>query len=272
MKIYKLFVALSAGVLVVACNSAKTEQAAGQENEATSEVIPQEKTAKDFLPTKKQVKDVSYLVGINFGSFIKGYNFGDLDMAQIRKGMEDFINAKQTADQEEFVKQFRIDPNQMNDLFNEYLQNRHNYLVYSNKEKGEKFLAKNAKKEGIKITPSGLQYRIVSEGNEIHPGLKDTVWAKYKGTLLDGTVFDETTEESGARKFSLGSVIAGWKEGLQLIGEGGEIELYVPSDLGYGDNGNRGIGPAETLIFNVSLEKVEKFVPVETKPEVIKKK
>ncbi len=272
MKIYKLFVALSAGVLAVACNSAKTEQAAGQENEATSEVIPQEKTAKDFLPTKKQVKDVSYLVGINFGSFIKGYNFGDLDMAQIRKGMEDFINAKQTADQEEFVKQFRIDPNQMNDLFNEYLQNRHNYLVYSNKEKGEKFLAKNAKKEGIKITPSGLQYRIVSEGNEIHPGVKDTVWAKYKGTLLDGTVFDETTEESGARKFSLGSVIAGWTEGLQLIGEGGEIELYVPSDLGYGDNGNRGIGPAETLIFNVSLEKVEKFVPVETKPEVTKKK
>ncbi len=272
MKIYKLFVALSMGVLAVACNSAKTEQAAGQEDEATSEVIPQEKTAKDFLPTKKQVKDVSYLVGIQFGSFIKGYNFGDLDMAQIRKGMEDFINAKQTADQEEFVKQFRVDPNQMTDLFNEYLQNRHNYLVYSNKEKGEKFLAKNAKKEGIKITPSGLQYRIISEGNEVHPGLKDTVWAKYKGTLLDGTVFDETTEESGARKFSLGGVIAGWKEGLQLIGEGGEIELYVPSDLGYGDNGNRVIGPAETLIFNVSLEKVEKFVPVETKPEETKKK
>ncbi len=272
MKIYKLFVALSVGVLAVACNSANAEKSADQENEATSEVIPQEKTAKDFLPSRQQVKDVSYLVGINFGSFIKGYNFGDLDMAQIRKGMEDFINAKQTADQDEFVKQFRVDPNKMNELFNEYLQNRHEYLVYSNKEKGEKFLAKNAKKEGVKITPSGLQYRIISEGNEVHPGLKDTVWAKYKGTLLDGTVFDETTEESGARKFTLGSVIEGWNEGLQLIGEGGEIELYIPSKLGYGDGGNRSIGPAETLIFNISLEKVEKFVPVETKPAEPKKK
>jgi FKBP-type peptidyl-prolyl cis-trans isomerase len=263
MKIYKLFVALTMGVCAVACNSTKSE-APAEGDEATSEVIPEEKTAKDFLPSRKEVKDVSYLVGVNFGSFIKGYNFGDLDMAQIRKGMEDFINAKQNNDPDEFVKQFRVDPNTMNELFNNYLKNRHDYTVYSNKEKQEKFLAKNAKKDGVKITPSGLQYKIISEGNEIHPEPKDTVWAQYKGSLLDGTVFDETTEETGSRKFTLNSVISGWKEGLALIGEGGEIELYVPYQLGYGENGNRSIGPAETLIFNISLEKVGKFVP---KPE-----
>lgn len=273
MKIYKLlFVALSMGVFAVACNSAKTEEAAAQENEETSEVIPQEKTAKDFLPSRKQIKDVSYLVGINFGSFIKGYNFGDLDYAQIRKGMEDFINAKESQDPEEFAKQFRVNPNDMNKLFNEYLQNRRSYTIYTNKEKEEQFLAKNAKKDGVQITPSGLQYKIISEGAEVHPAVKDTVWAKYRGTLIDGTVFDETTEESGSRKFVLGSVIEGWNEGLSLIGEGGEIELYIPYKLGYGENGNRTIGPAETLIFNISLEKVSKCVPAKVDTAVKAKK
>ncbi len=271
MKIYKLFIALSMGVLAVACNSTKKEAAATEENEETSEVIPEEKTAKDFLPSRKQVKDVSYLVGVNFGSFIKGYNFGDLDYAQIRKGMEDFINAKESQDPDEFTKQFRVDPNDMNDLFNEYLQNRRSYTIYTNKEKEEAFLTKNAKKDGVQITPSGLQYKIISEGNEVRPAAKDTVWAEYRGTRLDGTVFDETQKDE-PRKFVIGSVIEGWNEGLKLIGEGGEIELYIPYKLAYGENGNRAIGPAETLIFNISLEKVGKYVPAKVDVKPAKKK
>ena len=98
MKINKFFLALTMGIAVVACQP-KAEQAAEGETdaaatEAAAEVAPKEKTAKDFLPSRSELNDVSYLVGINFGSFIKNYNFGDLNYAQIRKGMEDFLNAK----------------------------------------------------------------------------------------------------------------------------------------------------------------------------------
>ena len=115
MKFNKWFVALAMGLAVAACAPKAAEEA--EEGEDVDQA-PVEKTAKDFVPSRQTVKDVSYLVGINFGSFIKGYNFGDLDYAQIRKGMEDFINAKGNQRDEEFTKQFRVDPNTMNELFN----------------------------------------------------------------------------------------------------------------------------------------------------------
>ncbi len=268
MKISKLLLALSMGVMVVACQENKAEEVTSPSDEATSEVVPKEKVAKDFLPSRKELNDVSYLVGVNFGSFIKGYNFGDLNMSEIRKGIEDFLKAKQTDDPEEFAAQFRVNPNDMNELFNNYLMNRREYTLYSNKEREEKFLNKNAKKPGVNVAASGLQYKIISEGNDIHPALSDTVWVKYRGTLLDGTVFDETKEGSDAVKFTLGQVIEGWNEALPLIGEGGEIEIYVPYKLAYGEQGTRGaIGPAETLIFNISLEKVAKAKAEEPKAE-----
>ena len=258
MKFNKWFVALAMGLAVAACAPKGEADAEGEDVDQA----PVEKTAKDFIPSSKTVKDVSYLVGINFGSFIKGYNFGDLDYAQIRKGMEDFINAKGNQRDEDFVKQFRVDPNTMNELFNDYLQNRRNYQLYSNKEKEDKFLAANAKKSGVEVSPSGLQYKIISEGNDVKPADRDTIWVRYQGKLLDGTVFDETKPEADAARLYLNRVVKGWQEGLALIGEGGEIELYVPAKLGYGDNGQPqgGIEPGATLIFNVTLEKVGKRV------------
>ena len=262
MKINKFFLALTMGIAVVACQP-KAEQAAEGETdaaatEAAAEVAPKEKTAKDFLPSRSELNDVSYLVGINFGSFIKNYNFGDLNYAQIRKGMEDFLNAKGNPGQPGFEEQFRVDPNRMNELFNGFLENRRNYTLYTNRDKEEKFLAANAKKEGEQVSASGLQYRIINEGNEVKPAGADTIWVRYKGQLLDGTVFDQTPEEGESARLYLNRVVRGWTEGLQLIGEGGEIELYIPAKLGYGDNGTRGIEPGATLIFNVSLEKVGK--------------
>ena len=262
MKINKFFLALTMGIAVVACQP-KAEQAAEGETdaaatEAAAAVAPKEQTAKDFLPSRSELNDVSYLVGVNFGSFIKNYNFGDLNYAQIRKGMEDFLNAKGNPGQPGFEEQFRVDPNRMNELFNGFLENRRNYTLYTNRDKEEKFLAANAKKEGVKVSASGLQYRIINEGNDVKPAGADTIWVRYKGQLLDGTVFDQTPEEGEAARLYLNRVVRGWTEGLQLIGEGGEIELFIPAKLGYGDNGNRGIEPAATLIFNVSLEKVGK--------------
>ena len=122
------------------------------------------------------------------------------------------------------------------------------------------WLEENAKKEGMVTSASGLQYRIADPGNDIKPTFKDTVWVHYKGTLIDGTVFDECAPDQDPIHFTLDRVIRGWSEGMTYIGEGGKIELYVPAELGYGEQGTRGIEPNSVLIFNVELTKVGKFV------------
>ena len=257
----KWIMALMMGLTVVACTPKETE-ATTEEGAAPEEIAPKELTAKDYTPSKAQIDSVSYLVGINFGSFIKGYNFGDnLNYSQIVKGIKDFVAAKGSFRDPDFNEQFKINPELMNDMFNEYLENRHNYTLCVNKEAEAKFLAANAKKEGVQVTESGLQYKIINEGNENKPADVDTVWVNYKGSLINGDVFDETPADSEPIRMVLNRVVRGWQEGLQLIGEGGEIELYVPAELGYGENGTQGIEPNSTLIFNVKLDKVGKFVP-----------
>jgi FKBP-type peptidyl-prolyl cis-trans isomerase len=126
-------------------------------------------------------------------------------------------------------------------------------------EKGEKFLKENAGKEGVKTTASGLQYKIVKEGEGKNPSATDTVLVHYKGTLLDGKEFDSSYKRNMPIEFPLNRVIPGWTEGLQLVKEGGKAILYIPSKLAYGSNGTPGgpIGPDETLIFEVELLKVK---------------
>ena len=256
----KFISALLLGLAVVACSPKETEPAT-EEGAAPETVAPKEMTANDYKASKSQIDSVSYLIGINFGSFIKGYNFGDnLNYSQIVKGIKDFVASKGNMRDPEFNEQFKINPELMNDLFNEYLENRHNYTLCVNKEAEAKFLAANKKKDGIVETESGLQYKIINEGNENKPSEIDTVWVNYKGSLINGDVFDETPADAEPVRMTLNRVVKGWQEGLQLIGEGGEIELYIPAALGYGENGNQGIEPNSTLIFNVKLDKVGKYV------------
>ena len=162
------FIKLTAAVLIfsvaVACNSAKNNEAAPSGDDAA--VAEGNINPKSLLPSKKQVDSVSYLVGINFGSFIKGYDFGDLDFAQVKKGMMDFINAKGDQQDTNFVKQFKIDPNKMNELFNDYLQKRRLYRSALNIEKEDKFLAEFKTKEGYQTSETGLIYSIVTPGDE----------------------------------------------------------------------------------------------------------
>ena len=256
MKTNKIFAAMVLGLAAVACTSGNAAASADGEN-----VAPKEMTAKDYLPSKAVTDSVSYLLGINFGSFIKGYDFGeDFNYSEMVKGIKDFVNSKGNVRDEGFNEQFKINPESMNEAFNNYLENRHNYKLLVNKDKGAKFLAANKGKAGVVETESGLQYKIIEAGNDVKPGPKDTVSVKYCGKLLDGTVFDETPEDAEPVTLTLNRVISGWTEGLQLIGEGGEIELYIPSELGYGEQGNSAIEPNSTLIFNVKLDKVGKVV------------
>lgn len=266
MKTKRFFAVLAMGFAIAAC-SQNAEPAAEPAADAEGTEVEVVKTSKDYLPSKATVDSVSYLVGVNFGSFIKNYNFGDLNYSQIIKGIKDFVAAKGDPRSEEFIAQLKMDPNKMNELFNSYLEARQNYTSCLNKEKGEKFLAENAKKPGMVVSESGLQYRIMDAGNDNKPSMQDTVFVKYCGKLIDGTVFDETDADAEPMPLTLNRVIRAWTEGLQYIGEGGKIELYVPAELGYGERGTQGIEPNSVLTFTVELAKVGKFVAPEMPAE-----
>ncbi len=241
MKIIKFFAVIAAAAtLVVACNSTKTEVPEGVE-----------------VPTAAEIDTVSYLVGFNFGYFIKSNNFGtDLNYAEIKKGMMDFINSEGNPQSPEFNDQFKVSPELMNEIFNNFITKRNAMEGAISKAEGEKFLNENKMKDGVSVTESGLQYKIIEAGSEVKAGPVDTVKVNYKGTLLDGTVFDET--KGSPIDLTLNNVIKGWTEGLQLVGEGGKIELYIPSDLGYGERATGSIKANSTLIFEVEVVKVSK--------------
>lgn len=125
-----------------------------------------------------------------------------------------------------------------------------------NLEKGKAFEAANKSKPGVKVTASGLQYKVIKEGTGAQPTLKDTVKVNYKGSLIDGTVFDSSYDRGEPVTFPLGQVIEGWKEGLQLMKEGGKYEFVIPANIAYGTQAPASIGPNSTLVFEVELIKV----------------
>ncbi len=126
-----------------------------------------------------------------------------------------------------------------------------------NKSEGEAFLAENGKKEGVITTASGLQYKVIKEGDGASPTATSSVTVHYKGTTIDGNEFDSSYKRGTPATFPLNRVIPGWTEGLQLMKEGASYQFYIPSDLAYGSRGaGRDIGPNSTLIFDVELIKV----------------
>ena len=244
MKTIRFFaIAACSALLAVSCNNSSN---AGVEAE---------------LPTAAEVDSVSYLLGVNIGSFFKGNGFADelkeINMAQFKKGIVDFLEAEGSPYDADFTEQFDIDPNEMQRIFDEFLGKKQTYQAAKSLAEGKAFLAKNALKEGVDTTASGLQYSIESPGADYKVAPQDTVWVNYKGTLIDGTVFDENENTM----FVANRVIRGWTEGLGLLGEGGKATFYIPSELAYGERGNRGIAPNSTLIFDVEVIKVGKFVP-----------
>ena len=126
-----------------------------------------------------------------------------------------------------------------------------------NKAAGEKFLAENKTKEGVVTTPSGLQYKIITKGTGAIPADSSKVKVNYKGTLIDGTLFDSSIKRGQPATFGVSQVIPGWVEALQLMPEGAKWKLYIPSELAYGAQGaGEMIPPHSTLIFEVELLKV----------------
>lgn len=249
MKTFRFFaIAACAVALAVSCNSASSDVKVEAE-----------------LPTKAEVDSASYLLGVNFGAFFKQNNFAEnldeINTSEMLKGMEDFLAAEGTPYDPDFGTQFKIDPNMMGQVLNAFISKKQSYKAAKNLAEGKAFLAKNALKENVDTTASGLQYTIIAEGADYKIAPQDTVWVNYKGTLLDGTVFDE----NDSTMFVANRVIRGWTEGLGLLGEGGKATLYIPSDLAYGERGNRSIEPNSVLVFDVEVLKVGKFVAPEEK-------
>ena len=136
-------------------------------------------------------------------------------------------------------------------------EEKHTIELMKVKEVGLQFLAANAKKEGVKTTASGLQYKVIKAGDGISPKETDKVTVHYVGTLLDGSVFDSSRERGTPASFGLNKVIPGWTEGLQLMKIGSTYEFYIPSDLAYGDGGNQAIPGGSVLKFEVELLGIE---------------
>lgn len=206
---------------------------------------------------------ISYVLGLDIGNHLKGLQT-DIDLDVFLQGVETSLEGKDPL----------ITPEQATNIKKEFSQKmmqeraeKNKKMAVTNKEEGEKFLAENKTKEGVKTTESGLQYIVLEEGKGETPKATDTVSVQYKGTLINGTEFDSSYKRGKPATFPLNRVIPGWTEGLQLMREGAKYRFFIPSDLAYGERGTGPvIGPNATLIFDVELLSIEKATSNE-KPE-----
>jgi FKBP-type peptidyl-prolyl cis-trans isomerase FklB len=203
---------------------------------------------KAALKTQKQ--KVSYGIGMDIGKNFKE-QFPDVDADALFRGFKDALTgAKPAIDSAELAGVMAAFQQEMMKKRGE----KQAAASEKNKKEGEAFLTENKKKDGVVTLPSGLQYKVIKEGTGPKPGAKDTVECNYRGTLIDGKEFDSSYKRGTSAKFVLGQVIPGWIEGLQLMSVGSKYELYIPSNLAYGERGaGADIGPDATLIFEVEL-------------------
>ena len=192
---------------------------------------------------------LSYALGMSMGHNFKGTGIKTLNSADFAAGVAsvyDGVKPEMTFDEAKRI-------------VNEYFAKLEAEMQAEAAKQGEAFLTENAKREGIKVTESGLQYEVLESGKGDSPKASDNVEVHYTGKLIDGTVFDSSVERGVPASFGVTQVIPGWVEALQLMHEGDKWRLYIPSDLAYGPNGAGGvIGPNMTLIFDVELLRVIK--------------
>ena len=192
---------------------------------------------------------LSYSWGLLMGSQLKGMGVVNLNPDDFCNGVKAIFEGTKP----------EIEISEAQQIINEYLQELQKKAEAQAREAGEAFLAENAKKEGVKVTSTGLQYIVDKEGTGAQPTAEDEVTVHYTGKLLDGTVFDSSVNRGEPATFPLNRVIPGWTEGVQLMKEGAKYTFFIPSDLAYGPQGvPNAIPPHSTLIFDVQLIKVNK--------------
>ncbi|MBD9024886.1 MAG: FKBP-type peptidyl-prolyl cis-trans isomerase [Barnesiella intestinihominis] len=190
---------------------------------------------------------LSYALGLSMGHNFLGSGIKSLNVEDFAKGVEAVYKQEKP----------EISFDEAKKIINEFFSNLQDEIAETNKQAGKEFLAENAKRSGVVVLPSGLQYEVLAEGKGRKPKATDKVQCHYHGTLIDGQVFDSSIQRGPPAVFGVNQVIPGWVEALQLMPEGSRWKLYIPSDLAYGEQGAGGSIPANaTLIFEVELIKI----------------
>jgi len=208
-------------------------------------------TAAAPLTTQKQKE--SYALGMSIGLGFKKQGLDkSIDSAIVARAMRDALAGTKTAMTEDEMKAAL---QQLRTEFQTAQEAKAKEAGASNRKEGEAFLAENKSKDGVKVLPDGLQYKVLTEGSGPKPAATDTVTVNYRGTLINGKEFDSSYKRGQPATFPVGGVIKGWTEALQLMPVGSKWQLFIPSDLAYGDNPRPGgdIAPGDTLIFEVEL-------------------
>jgi FKBP-type peptidyl-prolyl cis-trans isomerase FklB len=196
-------------------------------------------------PLKDQKDKVSYSIGLNIGSNLGRQNV-EINPDALIAGVKDAITGKPQLTQDQ-IKEVMT-------AFEKDMQQKQKAAGEKSGAEGTKFLEENKKKEGVKTTASGLQYKVIKEGTGAQPKATDTVTVNYRGTLIGGKEFDSSYKRGQPATFPLNGVIKGWTEGLQLMKTGSKYQLFVPPDLAYGERAVGADLPANsTLIFEVEL-------------------
>ncbi|MBQ9586644.1 MAG: FKBP-type peptidyl-prolyl cis-trans isomerase [Bacteroidales bacterium] len=198
----------------------------------------------------------SYAIGKDIATNWQQQNLG-LNLRVVAQSLIDMAEGKNTWDRntmQPILQRFQ----QQFDKREQEKRQKMMESVGKNKEEGAKFLKENANNKSVYTTKSGLQYKVLKKGNGKRPSANSTVKVHYTGTLIDGTKFDSSHDRGTPMEFPVGAVIPGWTEGLQLMDEGSEYMLYIPYNLGYGENPVGDIPPGSTLIFDVELIEIVK--------------
>jgi len=202
------------------------------------------------LALKTQKEKFSYALGMNLGKSLHSQSV-PVDPNILARGLRDTLAGGKTALTDD---EARAALTAVQNEVNKKQQAKMQEMGEANKKEGEAFLAANKSKQGVVALPSGLQYKILQPGTGAKPTATDSVVCNYRGTLIDGKEFDSSGKHGGPATFPVTGVIKGWTEALQLMPVGSKWQLFVPSDLAYGDRGGGGdIGPGATLIFEVEL-------------------
>jgi FKBP-type peptidyl-prolyl cis-trans isomerase FklB len=248
-----VIVAACVGAGIVGVWAAETAPTTAPKPQALPAAAPMAEVAPS-IPFKNDQEKASYAIGYQAGSQYRAQDI-PVDVTMLIQGLKDGIGGQRPAlpdDQAKVVLQaFQKD-------IQEKAAKKRQELATVNLASAKAFLETNAKKEGVKVLPSGLQYKVIKEGTGKTPMASDKVKVNYRGTLVNGTEFDSSYKRGEPAEFPVTGVIKGWVEALQLMKEGGKWELYIPPDLAYGENGSRTIPPNSALIFEVELLEIAK--------------
>ena len=252
-----------AGLLLVGIASAQDTNTATPSSKPPQSTSSQSKTPAAKKPASSAAKPAtavalttpkqkgSYALGMNVGSGMRKQGVAEaVDPALVARGLRDALSGGKTAMTED---EMRAALQQLATEVRTAQEAKNKEAGAANRKDGEAFLAANKSKEGVKVLPDGLQYKVLTEGSGPKPTASDTVTVNYRGTLIDGKEFDSSYKRGQPASFPVGGVIKGWTEALQLMPVGSKWQLFIPADLAYGDHGQGDIAPGDTLIFEVEL-------------------